>query len=307
MYIMPQLPVAVRRVTVDLTDRKTGDGPVQTTSVALFSDTHWCGLVPMRVVRQTVDALNGLKADAVVFAGDMSDGGPVPSVVSRIAELTRIEAPLFGVTGNHEAFDKPRAMINTLKNAGRMHVLENEWADSTPKAGPLPIVICGAHDTAFGQPETSQTETETDVVEGYQSVSNSPAGSTQVKQRGVISPAQPTTRKRLVCDIEGTLSSAPCDRPRLLLCHNPDRRTMAQAADAGADIVCSGHTHAGQVWPFNIAVRIVYKQFFAGHSLVESDRRDHPMHAVVTSGAGCWGPQQRFPSRNEICLLTVLH
>ncbi|GIQ84236.1 hypothetical protein KIPB_005689 [Kipferlia bialata] len=125
--------------------------------------------------------------------------------------------------------------------------------------------------------------------------SNSAAMPSQVQQRGTISedgfPAQPASRNRLVCDIEGPLSSAPSDRPRLLLCHNPDRRSMAQAAEAGADIVCSGHTHAGQMWPFNIAVRLAYKQFFAGHSLVESDQRDHPMHAVVTSGAGCWGLQ----------------
>jgi predicted MPP superfamily phosphohydrolase len=40
----------------------------------------------------------------------------------------------------------------------------------------------------------------------------------------------------------------------MLLAHQP--KQVVQAATAGVDLQISGHTHGGQIWPFNYFVRL---------------------------------------------------
>lgn len=64
------------------------------------------------------------------------------------------------------------------------------------------------------------------------------------------------------------------------------------------DLMLCGHTHNGQIFPFNLLVRMqfryVYGLFAEGASSL-----------YVSSGAGCWGPRMRLGSRNEIVLVEL--
>jgi predicted MPP superfamily phosphohydrolase len=60
----------------------------------------------------------------------------------------------------------------------------------------------------------------------------------------------------------------------------------------------SGHTHAGQVWPFAYLVRSVYP-------LVEGRYDVDGMAVIVSRGAGTWGPRMRLWKRGEILRVTL--
>jgi predicted MPP superfamily phosphohydrolase len=82
----------------------------------------------------------------------------------------------------------------------------------------------------------------------------------------------------------------------LLLKHRPVR---ASGAVPQIDLQLSGHTHRGQLFPFQFLVRLAYP-FLAGL---------HPSGAdgtlYVSRGTGTWGPRMRFLSPPEITVLDV--
>ena len=65
------------------------------------------------------------------------------------------------------------------------------------------------------------------------------------------------------------------------------------------DLMLCGHTHNGQIFPFNLLVRL---QFRYVHGLFSKGSS----RLYVSSGAGCWGPRMRLGSRNEILLVELL-
>ena len=77
----------------------------------------------------------------------------------------------------------------------------------------------------------------------------------------------------------------------VLLSHTP--WSAERAAAAGAGLMLSGHTHAGQVWPFSHLVRSVYP-------LLEGRYEVDGMTVIVSRGAGTWGPRMRLWKRGEI-------
>jgi predicted MPP superfamily phosphohydrolase len=85
---------------------------------------------------------------------------------------------------------------------------------------------------------------------------------------------------------------------RLLLAHNPK---IAPAAErAGFDLQLSGHTHAGQFFPWTLAVRLVHAPHVAGLS------REGRMWVYVSAGTGSWGPPVRFGTSPELTLIRLV-
>ena len=81
----------------------------------------------------------------------------------------------------------------------------------------------------------------------------------------------------------------------LVLVHQP---ALWGALPEEADIMLSGHTHNGQLMPFNLLVRL---QFNAVYGRYDNGQNQ----AYVSSGAGTWGPPMRLGTQNEIIHLTL--
>ena len=86
------------------------------------------------------------------------------------------------------------------------------------------------------------------------------------------------------------------DAYRILLYHRPDG--AEDAAAWGAQLMLCGHTHNGQIIPFNFLVRRVFPRI---RGLYEVDG----MQLYVSPGTGTWGPILRLGSRSEISLFTL--
>jgi predicted MPP superfamily phosphohydrolase len=71
-----------------------------------------------------------------------------------------------------------------------------------------------------------------------------------------------------------------------------------RAAKFGVDLMLSGHTHGGQIWPFDYLVRRHYP-LLAGRYEVDG------MTVIVSRGAGTWGPRMRLWRPGEILHVTL--
>jgi predicted MPP superfamily phosphohydrolase len=80
----------------------------------------------------------------------------------------------------------------------------------------------------------------------------------------------------------------------VLLYHRPDG--FEAAAERGIPLMLAGHTHAGQIIPFNFIVKRIYPRMRGLHELNGS-------RLYVSPGTGTWGPVLRIGSRCEITLL----
>ncbi|WP_281889765.1 metallophosphoesterase [Paenibacillus sp. YYML68] len=85
-------------------------------------------------------------------------------------------------------------------------------------------------------------------------------------------------------------------KPIVLLDHQPYK--LDKAAEAGADIMLSGHTHRGQMMPNHLITRRLFE-------LDWGYVRKGSMHALVSSGFGFWGPPMRIGSRSELLQLDI--
>ncbi|MGV8143793.1 MAG: metallophosphoesterase [Methanothermobacter sp.] len=83
----------------------------------------------------------------------------------------------------------------------------------------------------------------------------------------------------------------------LLLYHLP--REFKAAKDAGVDLQLSGHTHAGQFFPFNYFVKLMFPYL---RGLYE----DQGSFLYVSQGTGTLLPPMRLGSRCEITLINII-
>ncbi|MES0328234.1 MAG: metallophosphoesterase [Gammaproteobacteria bacterium] len=82
----------------------------------------------------------------------------------------------------------------------------------------------------------------------------------------------------------------------VLFSHSPLQ--VRQAADAGADLMLSGHTHGGQIWPFGYLVEQFYPYLVGRHEI-------NDMSLIISRGAGLWGPRMRLWYPAEIMFITL--
>jgi len=82
----------------------------------------------------------------------------------------------------------------------------------------------------------------------------------------------------------------------ILMSHSP--LDVEEASKLVANLMLSGHTHNGQIWPFNLVSKIFYPRNYGRFEVGQ-------MTLFVTSGTGTWGPPMRLFHPNEIVELTL--
>jgi uncharacterized protein len=97
------------------------------------------------------------------------------------------------------------------------------------------------------------------------------------------------TLNRLLMDVD-------MGNPVYLMDHQPSN--LKEAASAQVDLQVSGHTHNGQMWPFNYITDAIF-EIGKGYGKINDT------HFFVSSGYGTWGPPIRTNSRSEIVVLNV--
>ncbi|MBE5038596.1 metallophosphoesterase [Subdoligranulum sp. DSM 109015] len=100
------------------------------------------------------------------------------------------------------------------------------------------------------------------------------------------------------CSAGELLPGGPDDHYTLWLDHEP--RDFKRAAAAGADLILSGHTHGGQVWPAGAVGMAARNERNYGKKQVTPG-----CTAIVSGGTGTWGYRFRTQGRTEIVCIEV--
>ncbi|MEJ3742389.1 metallophosphoesterase [Actinomycetes bacterium KLBMP 9797] len=97
-------------------------------------------------------------------------------------------------------------------------------------------------------------------------------------------------------DFDRALAGRDAGRPVVLLAHQPVQ--AHEAARHGVDLQLSGHTHGGQMVPFNLLVALE-QPVISGLGNVDGT----PVY--VTNGAGFWGPPVRIGAPPQVTLVEL--
>jgi len=121
-------------------------------------------------------------------------------------------------------------------------------------------------------------------------------GDATIVLAGVSDYSTRSLRAPYQSDPKAALHGAPANLVRILLAHQPASYLEAEAA--GVDLQLSGHTHAGQYFPFNLLIRY-FQRYYKGLN------RHGGMWIYVNRGTGYWGPPLRAGVPAEITLITL--
>jgi len=84
--------------------------------------------------------------------------------------------------------------------------------------------------------------------------------------------------------------------PSVLLYHSPVPLKLLEKYKL--DLHLAGHTHGGQIFPFNLFVKLFFRNMKGFYEYKGSKQ-------YVSMGTGFWGPPMRLTSRNEIVCLDL--
>lgn len=233
--------------------------------IVALSDTHLGRLASPEFFARVVELIEPLAPDIVLFAGDIIEYDFDPSdVEANAAILHRLKPRLgiWGVPGNHEYIGGRGEMsLRMLKQIGiRMLVDEGAALPISDGETPQHLLLIGRNDVS---------------AERFFS-------------------GQP---RKTVAEIIASVPGAAEAQFKILLDHQPWHLEEAEAA--GVNLQLSGHTHNGQLFPFNLLIAALFENGY-GHSMRGQT------HYWVSSGAGTWGPRVRTTGRAEVLRIDLV-
>jgi predicted MPP superfamily phosphohydrolase len=96
--------------------------------------------------------------------------------------------------------------------------------------------------------------------------------------------------------LQEVLAGVDKSLPIIMMDHQPFKLDAVEKA--GVDLQLSGHTHHGQLWPFNYITEAMYE-------ISWGYKQKGSSHFYVSSGYGGWGPPVRIGNRPELVSIRV--
>lgn len=242
----------------------------QNKTMVQLSDIHLGYVHGQRFLDNIITKVNAIQPEIIFITGDLFDGMDA-SFFDLIKPLDQLSAPqgVFFVTGNHETYVGLKRALDVLSQT-RIRVLNNEV-----------INVDGLEIIGIGYPGIHK---KNDI-------------------RGLEKLEQPSSNHT----------------PRILLFHTPtsirlkDEDEFGQhfstywipdtsftlPQELGVDLQLSGHSHAGQIVPFSLLTKLIYKGYDYGL------RREGDFSIYTTSGVGTWGPPMRTGNSPEIVVIKL--
>ena len=199
--------------------------------VAAVGDLH-CRVNTGRQIRELLDGVDG-EADALVLAGDLTDGGSPAEMEVLLAELTRLSFPILAVLGNHDhEAGHPELLSRQLEQAG-IYLLDG----TAYEMGGVGFVgtkgFCGGFDEVIVQPFGEE------ALKAFIRASIDEA----VRLENALTKLDCPRRVAVLhyAPVTGTLQG---ERPELYPFLGSSR--LANALDRhGVDLIVHGHAHHG--------------------------------------------------------------
>jgi predicted MPP superfamily phosphohydrolase len=101
--------------------------------------------------------------------------------------------------------------------------------------------------------------------------------------------------RRIRSDLPRAVEGIDPSIPSILLAHQP--KLLEGAAEKRVDLVLSGHTHEGQIFPFRFLVRLAFRHLAGRH------RIGPETELIVCTGTGFWGPPLRVGTDSQLVVI----
>lgn len=235
-----------------------------------LSDVHLGHFYGEHFLETLVKNVNALNPEAIFITGDLFDG--MASDISHFAVgLKQFNANrgVFFVTGNHETYVGLHRALTSLKQTN-IQILQNEA-----------IEMDGLGVIGIDFPGLKKTED----IRGLDSLQRS-ANDTQPLILLFHTPTNASPRGGDGLDRHFNTYWVP-------------DTSFTLAKLLGVDLQLSGHTHAGQIFPFGYLTNLIYKGYDYGL------QRSGDFTIYTTSGVGTWGPPMRTGNSPEILAIRL--
>ena len=204
-----------------------------------------------------------------------------------VDEINRAEPDMVCIAG--DIFD---GNIDQIKD------LQGVIAELRKITAPLGVYAClGNHDVDRRSTEKIvQTLNEANIIVLQDEVHELPENIYIIGRKEIYPIGIESVRKSTA----ELISELDTDSFIIMMDHRPGQ--FAQTERLGVDLLLSGHTHNGQIFPGTIVTSAIFKRTGAisyGHW------QGQTMNAVVTSGAGFWGPPIRIGTQSEVVVIDI--
>lgn len=235
-----------------------------------LSDIHLGHIQGLVFLENVIKKVNAQEPELILITGDLFDG-MARNFSQFVQPLNRLNAKkgVYFVTGNHEIYIGLKLALETLARTDII-VLDNKAVE-----------IDGLQIIGVSYPGVDSAH----KIQNLASMSTEPL----VKKPKILLFHTPTN---LRIKPENTLDNHFNNYWR------PDT-SMALNKEIGVDLQLSGHTHAGQIFPFNWLTKFIYQGYDYGL------HREGDFSIYVTSGVGTWGPPLRTGTSPEIVVIRL--
>ena len=240
---------------------------VDSLRVVLAADLHLGNSVGAARVQDMVNAINAQNADLVLIAGDIFDNDvremDDPQAVREALRSIESRLGVYACWGNHDVEGRLFSGFSMQEGeAARAQEMDDFIAASGIVMLADEAVLL---DDAFW-------------LVGRKDYENDGTGA-----RG----REP---------LEALLAGVDMDKPVLVVDHEP--RLLQQNADAGVDVLFSGHTHDGQTFPLSLGINLKWEN-------PSGMMRKGDMTSLVTSGVGVYGPDMRVGTDADVTVADI--
>ncbi|RJP84618.1 MAG: metallophosphoesterase [Desulfobacteraceae bacterium] len=236
--------------------------------IVQLSDIHLGHMHGKAFAERLVSRVNKLAPDLVLITGDLLDGvnGSYAEIIQPIRQI-RARRGVFFVTGNHEHYVGIRKALDIIKKT-QIRVLDNECID-----------IDGLELIGISYPGIE------DLLEIKNLTADKASGHARILMFHTPTSVQKQTGDRA--------------RRHTRTYWKPDT-SFALNKQLNADLQLSGHTHHGQIFPFNWITRLLFNGYDYGL------QKDGGFQIYTTCGTGTWGPPMRTAGKSEIALIRLV-
>lgn len=257
----------IKNITVkikDLPQRWKGKTIVQ------ISDVHLGNILGENFLKQAVDKINSVKPEIVAITGDLVDGSAknVPSYLNLLEEIKAGQG-VYYITGNHEIYFGVNKFLSAIKKIN-INTLEDKIAD-----------LNGLQVIGISYPKFTEAKNIKNIIQNNKDF--------DPQKPSILLFHSPTS-------INHAEDSEEDRREKMYWRPNTD---FSDAKELGIDLQLSGHSHAGQIFPFDLVTKMIYNGYDYGLK-TEGD-----FSIYTSSGVGVWGPTMRTGSRSEIVAITL--
>jgi len=234
-------------------------------NVVLLADLHIGYNMGLKEIEDMVNKVNDLHPDVIVIAGDIFDNEfeAVENPIEMTKLLSSMESKYgtYATYGNHDIEEKI-LMGFTFHNSKE----EKAKVEADPRMNQMLM------DAGITLLYDSYVSIEDIVLYGRPDSHKINFGN---------------TKRIAASDITNDIDTT---KPVIVVAHEPDELDEYE----GVDVVLSGHTHAGQLWPGTLTIHLMWEN---AYGLYQTNN----LTSIVTSGIGLFGPNMRLGSIAEIC------